>query len=103
LREDSKPLAQEGRDFETIISETAKCVYQLFAARLKGFEHSSTEYLLENFLRRSAEITLNAEMLHVRLTPKPLDIVLRLSGFLDSIASVPWLEDRRVEFSLERR
>jgi hypothetical protein len=89
-------------DFESTLDITKKLIYKTFSSRLKKFEKSSPEYIFENFLHRPSEIILDGDILHIKLSKKPLDVVLRLSGLLEIIRGVPWLDNRSIEFELER-
>jgi len=90
----------EFADFDAGMAVAARLVYHLFAKRLRRFDRSSPEYLFENFLRRTAQITVEEGLISIRLSPKPLDVVLRLSGLLEDINQVPWLDNRDVKFIL---
>ena len=88
--------------FNEILNVSSVVLYRLFAARLGKFGDSTWEYLLNHFISRQSEITLGQDCIHVTLSRKPLDIILRMSGLLEDVGGVPWLDNRRLEFTLER-
>jgi hypothetical protein len=90
----------EVEDFEAMIAVTRGLVYKSFAGRLRRFEESSPEYIFKHFIHRPAEIVLTRGQIQVRLSRKPLDVVLRLSGLLEGVSQVPWLDNRALEFTL---
>lgn len=90
----------EALNFDTIISILSQIILRLFARRLKGFEGSGGAYLFKHFLLRTSEIRWDRRGVRVTLSPKPLDTVLRMSGLLDEIGGVEWLENRNVIFRL---
>jgi hypothetical protein len=95
-------LSGEGEEigYQEMIAWVAELIHARFAHQLIGFEKSSPRYLFTHFLHRHSEIVINPQVIHVTLSPKPLDAVLRLSGHLDEINRVPWLGNRSVQFTL---
>lgn len=67
-------------------------ILRLWAIWLKKFSHSSTPYLLRNFIRRPGEVWRAKGGLFVRLAPQPMDIVLEMAGYFESFHaySKPW-------------
>lgn len=88
------------KSFDSIIEMIADLTLRVFARDLRGFEKSSHEYLLRNFIERESKIRIKNNVIYIKLTKKPLDTVLRLSGLLDYDIRVPWLKNRKIEFTL---
>ncbi len=91
----------ENPDIESVLDITTKLIYGHFTSSLSRFEKSSADYVFKNFLQRQSEIVVEQDTLHIKLAKKPLDLVLRMSGFLEEIQSVPWLENKSISFALE--
>lgn len=87
-------------DFNAVISMMAELLLKVFARDLRGFEESSPRYLLQNFIERESKVSVEEDVICVDLSKKPLDTVLKLSGLLDYRCKVPWLKNRKIEFSL---
>lgn len=87
-------------EFESVLDITTRLVYGYFAGSLRRFEKSSTEYIFKNFIQRQSEILLEQYTFHIKLSKKSLDLVLRMSGFLEDIQKVPWLDNRSIKFTL---
>ncbi len=88
-------------DFETVVSIVAELILKIFARRLRGFEKSSSTYIFENFLNRPSGILLNEDLIHVKLSKRPLDVILRMSILLEDINRVTWINNRDIRFTLE--
>lgn len=82
------------------ISRTACLMLRAWAYWLRGVAHSSARFLLEQCLRRHARAHVDDEIVSLQIGPAPLDVVLRMAGYFERIESVPWLNSRRVLFSL---
>jgi hypothetical protein len=80
------------------IALTANSLLRLWARWLKGFADSSTPYLLEQFIRRPGRVQVGPQHVLVELEAKPLDLALEMSGYLEPIDRVPWLEPSRLVF-----
>ncbi|MFQ5888370.1 MAG: hypothetical protein ACE5HY_06705, partial [Candidatus Hydrothermarchaeales archaeon] len=91
----------EDTDFDTILNITKRLMYMNFSGRLRRFEKSNPEYIFKNFLYRQSEITVSQDIIHIKLSKRPLDVVLRLSGLIEDINRVPWLDNRSIKFTLE--
>lgn len=85
-------------DIDLALSLAADALLRVWARWLRKFSDSSTAYLLENFVRRSGSVSTDGTGLHVKLQPKPLDAVLEMAGYFNSIDSVPWLENKQLYF-----
>lgn len=91
-------IKQNELDFCTVLDITKRLIFQIFSRKLTRFERSSPEYLFKNFIQRRSELILSQESVRVKLSRRPLDVVLRMSGFLENIDEVPWLGNRSIQF-----
>jgi hypothetical protein len=64
---------------------SAQAVIRAWARWLKNMGTTSTPYLLHQFIRRPGRIQVQGDAWLVELEPRPLDVVLQLSGYLDPI------------------
>lgn len=97
-----KPVNGQIISFHTAALFISRLLLQRFARRLKGFETSSRAYLFEHFLHRPSDICRDRKCIRITLSPKPLDMVLRMSGILEETGPVPWLKNRNLKFSIAR-
>jgi hypothetical protein len=86
---------------DPVVSRIAARLLASWSGWLNGFEGSSSEWLLENAVRRRGQITVEANRLSVMLPPLPLDIPLRRAGYLDPLAPHGWLPSRQLTFQLD--
>jgi hypothetical protein len=86
------PLADD--PLERALTLAALSLSRRFAARLPGFAGSGCRHLVENFLSGGGEVRVGAREIEVRLAPRPLALVLRLSGWEGRTLTVPWWEGR---------
>jgi hypothetical protein len=77
---------------------TAAVVLRVWARWLRRFERSTCPYLLTHFLRRPGRFLVRREEVLVEYEPRPLDVVLEMSGYLEELEQVSWLGGRRVRF-----
>jgi hypothetical protein len=77
----------------------ASALLQSLGRWLPGLTHSSSSYLWEQFVHRPGSVTVDGGSFHVRLQARPLDAVLRMSGALEPLDSVPWL-GKRLQFTV---
>lgn len=87
--------------FPPAVSRMASQLFVHWAHWLRGFERSSTPWLLEHAVRRSGRLIVAGEKLTVVLPPLPLDIALRRAGYLDSFTPPDWLPWRQIAFRIE--
>ncbi|HEU5015932.1 MAG TPA: hypothetical protein VFT66_25640, partial [Roseiflexaceae bacterium] len=87
-------------DADLTIMLTAIALLRLWARWLRQFGDSSVPYVLKNFVRRAGRISNRPDGLLVELEPLPLDIVLTMSGYTSDLERVPWLNGRRIQFSI---
>ena len=78
----------------------AAALLRLWARWLPNFGESSIPFLLDQFVRRPGSIRVEPNEIVVMLDPRPLDIVLKMAGYLSSIERVAWLDNRRVRFQM---
>jgi hypothetical protein len=76
----------------------AAALLRLWARWLPGFAASSVPYLIEGMVRRPGRLAVDAAGIQVELEPRPLDVVLRMAGYLADLEHVSWLPGRRVRF-----
>lgn len=74
---------------DAVVGMTALALLRRWAQWLRGFSSSSTPYLLDQFIRRPGRAERRADDLLVILEPRPLDVVLRLAGYLDPLDLTP--------------
>ena len=75
-------------------------VVRAWAKWLKQFTRSSHQYLLDNFLRRPGRVTVSRFEIVVYLEPRPLDVVLSMSGYTSDLENVSWLGNRPLRFRI---
>lgn len=83
-----------------MLGQLCQWLLATWARWLPGLGHSSSNYLLDNFIRRSGTITLGRRTITVELERRPLDEILKLSGYLDETPPVPWLKNRTIKYRL---
>ncbi len=60
---------------------------------LKGVSGSGPGFMMRNFLRQPGRVRLiPGERIDVEIHPGPMDVVLELSGYLEPIEAIPWLD-----------
>jgi hypothetical protein len=79
---------------------TADALLRIWVRWLRGFEQSSIPFLLEQFVRRPGTIVERPDGVMVRLSGRPLDIVLKMSGYFRPIEVLPGTTGRRIEFAV---
>lgn len=67
---------------------------------LPGLGHSSSNYVLNNFIRRRGLLSVGRHSITVELERRPLDEILKLAGYLDETPPVSWLRNRTIKYSL---
>jgi hypothetical protein len=77
---------------------TAGALLRVWARWLQRFAGSSAPYLLDQFVRRSATVVPDTGQVLVELEPRPLDLVLEMTGYTAPLEHLPWLQGRRVVF-----
>jgi len=87
--------------WDAALSPVSAVVLRGFASKLGRFAESSPEYVRRNFLESHAEIEVSADRLVVHFLTCPLQMVLRMRGFDHATWTVPWLENRTLEFHFD--
>jgi hypothetical protein len=83
---------------DAALTAAAAAGVRVWARWLKHIGHSSTPYLLGQLIRRPGRLIRDADSLTVELEPRPLDVALQLSGYLDPIELPPGAPVRVVRF-----
>lgn len=86
-------------DVDLTIATLAISVLRVWARWLGHFADSTAPYLLDRFVRRPGYLDVTDDSLVVTLEPRPLDLVVEKAGYMDVLAAVPWLGDRRLRFA----
>jgi len=94
------PQDKKQVNLESTLNVLTALLFKFFAARLRRFENSKPEYIFANFLHRPAELILEDDCVTVKLSKKPLDIILNMSGYIEEIRGVHWLDNRSIKFIL---
>ena len=82
------------------MSLVAQAIVTAWSQWLTGLGQSSPQYLWRQLLDRKGYLRADDGYV-VLLESRPLDVVLRLSGSFDPVASVPWLGGRSLSFEVE--
>jgi hypothetical protein len=89
------------REWDDALGMVSFTLLRRFASKLGAFAESSPAYLCRNFLESHAEIEVFADHITVHLRTCPLQVVLRMAGFDHNTWTVPWLENRKLEFHFD--
>ncbi|HXS01850.1 MAG TPA: hypothetical protein VN724_14835, partial [Pyrinomonadaceae bacterium] len=89
-----------GSETDLPLAIVAYMLLRMWSFWLRGFSSSSIPFLLENFVRRRGRVHVVDEGLLIELERRPLDIVLRMAGYLDDLERVPWLDGGRIKFQV---
>jgi hypothetical protein len=81
---------------DRVSSLAAHALMRRFARRFLTSHDSSAAYLCRNLLLGATEIRIGDARIEVRLSPRPLDIVLRIAGIHGETSEPPWLQGRPV-------
>ncbi|HJS23132.1 MAG TPA: hypothetical protein VJ751_02095 [Pyrinomonadaceae bacterium] len=85
-----------------VLEELCRWLLTGWARWLPGLSHSSTNYLLSNFIRRPGTLKVGQRSIVVQLERRPLDEILKLAGYLDETPPVSWLDHRTIKYRLKR-
>jgi len=88
-------------DFDLAVSLASGAVLKIFVSELHGFEHSSTRYILDNFLGGDCVIEVDEKTIKVSISGIPLAVVLTMAGVCSGRFQVPWIYDRDIEVTLK--
>lgn len=83
-----------------VLDRTADTALRVWARWLRGFDRSSSPFLLDRFVRRPGGLVVGDEVVRVLLPRRPLDVVLEMSGYLLPLEPLPGTPGRRIEFVL---
>lgn len=95
------PTFLSNREWDVALSGISSAILRQFALKLGAFADSSPDYLHQNFLESRAEIEILPDHIAVRFLTCPLQMVLRMAGFDHGSWTVPWLENRKLEFRFD--
>jgi hypothetical protein len=98
---DSNFNSNSAIDFDLAVSLASGAVLKMFAGELRGFEHSSPGYILENFLGGDSGIVVDENTIRVSISGIPLAVVLTMAGVCAGRFRVPWIYDRDIEVVLK--
>ena len=101
LDEEERNNAAQAASWDTTFGCLAAHLVREFARRLRGFRHSSDEFIVRNFLNLPGRVRVDHDHLRVLLFRNPLWVAAHLSGADTRIDRVPWLGDRSIDFELE--
>jgi len=80
------------------LQPVSEALVRFFASTLGAFSRSSPAYLDRNFLECKAEIEVSDDHVSVQFLTCPLQMVLRMAGFEHTAVSLPWLDNRQLQF-----
>lgn len=95
-----RPEAAEPGSVEPL-AHTARLLVRGWARWLPGVSDASEAFLLDRCVRRAGSLRIEEDRVLVRLEPAPLDIVLKMAGYLARVDGVRWLGDRSIEFEID--
>lgn len=99
--ESPAPDADKPTDAAAQLARTARLLVRGWARWLPGVSDASASFLLDRCVRRAGSLRIEKDRVLVRLEPAPLDVVLKMAGYLARIDCVRWLGDRAVEFEID--
>ena len=85
-------------DVGSVLDFTASSLLHSWARWLPGLSGSSVGFLLEKFVHRSGTLHLYPDRIDVKLSPGPLDAILKMAGYLTDSPNASWLGNRFVRF-----
>jgi hypothetical protein len=88
------------RSDDLAMSLIAITLLRVWARWLRQFSDSTVPYLLEHFIRRPGWITVRPDATVIELAPRPLDIVVQMSGYAAEVEGVSWLGGRHLQFDI---
>lgn len=91
-----------GSPVHEALATVATYALRLWAQWLPAISSSSVPYLLRNLVWRGGTLFMRADSIEVVLRPAPLDITLEMASYTKELSRVPWLEDRKVVFRIDR-
>ena len=85
---------------DVVLAAAAQSALRAWARWLPRLERASTPYLLGQFIRRPGRIFRAGDGWLVELDPRPLDVALHVSGYLDPIEPLPGTAGPVVQFRI---
>ena len=95
-------LASEVRlnvDLDTALTVIANGCYRWLASRLQGFEKTDPKRLYRRFVETAGTVTVQPDRLTVALDRRSHNPILREAALDRDALPVPWLGQRKVEFT----
>lgn len=80
---------------------TSRLLLRGWARWLPGLNDASEAFLLDRCVRRAGRLHIEDDRVLVRLAPAPLDVVLKMAGYLARVDGVRWLGDRALVFEID--
>lgn len=78
----------------------ASSLYKLLSARIgNGYDTAKTRHIFRDFIEASANITLTKNLIKVSFQKRAHNPLLLAAGFAETDITVPWLEEKRLQFS----
>ena len=88
-------------DWDATFSRLGDLILQEFASRIRGFRKATPAFIVKTFLKQPGHIVITDKEIHVTIRPSPFHVALHLSSIDEPIDSVPWLDNRCLQFHLE--
>jgi hypothetical protein len=82
---------------------TACLLLRAWAYWLPGLSGSRPQFLVQKSIRRNGSFGVSGQRIEVELDPAPLDIVLKMAGYLDPLGPTGWLGERSLVFTVRDR
>src|SRR5204863_8471371 len=98
--EEADPEYFGGEPIEKAWSSVAATLLRVFARRLPGFGNSSPAHLDANVFAGRTSLRLSPGIAEVSISPRPLDILLRMGGLDGESYRLPWRDDATVTIRL---
>jgi hypothetical protein len=95
-------LASEVRlnvDLDATLTVIANGCYRWLASRLKGFEKSAPKQLYRRFVETAGTVTIQNDRLIVAFDRRSHNPILREAALDRDSVPIPWLGQRKIEFT----
>lgn len=87
-------------DLDVMLTLIANALYRSLARHLEGFEKAQPKQIFRRFLNTPARVKVTDTEVKVTLRRRSHHPILLASGRLDSTATVPWWEGRRLQIDI---